>query len=432
MQNMLKNLEAEESLLGCILVESELIKETTLEPKHFADERHKRIFKAMRDVDSSGQPVEIVTVVTQLGETVEVIGGTSYLVDLASAVPSVINFETYQTLIYEAFKLRDMQKAALDFANNPSDEGILQVYQKTVELQEIGVTNKRTKMDILTEIYNDMYQEKGEITGIESGLADLDAMTGGWQDSDLIIIAARPSMGKTAFALNLGLQAALTGGVVDIFSLEMPDRQLVNRMLSNLGSIEGTKWRNAHKYFSEKDYENANQAIGEYEKLDINIHDKPSQSVADIRSAIRKTKKDHPDKKHLVVIDYLQLIRPIGKFETKNLEVASITGELKNIARTFNVPIILLSQLSRGVEQRQDKRPMMSDLRDSGSIEQDADIVSFLYRDDYYDKQSDLKNVVEIIFAKQRNGSVGTVMAAFIKEYGRFLNLDRQMEALVG
>lgn len=134
----------------------------------------------------------------------------------------------------------------------------------------------------------------------------------------------------------------------------------------------------------------------------------------------------------MVVIDYLQLIRPIGKFETKNLEVASITGELKNIARTFNVPIVLLSQLSRAVEQRQDKRPMMSDLRDSGSIEQDADIVSFLYRDDYYDKQSDLKNVVEIIFAKQRNGSVGTVMAAFIKEYGRFLNLDRQMEALVG
>ncbi|CAI6223046.1 hypothetical protein NRS6116_01060 [Bacillus subtilis] len=173
--------------------------------------------------------------------------------------------------------------------------------------------------------------------------------------------------------------------------MEMSDRQLVNRMLSNLGSIEGTKWRNPHKYFSEKDYENANRAIGEYEKLDIYIHDKPSQSVADIRSAIRKTTKEHPDQKHLVVIDYLQLIRPIGKFETKNLEVASITGELKNIARTFNIPIILLSQLSRGVEQRQDKRPMMSDLRDSGSIEQDADIVSFLYRDDYYDKQSDLK-----------------------------------------
>ncbi|MDZ5719557.1 replicative DNA helicase [Bacillus inaquosorum] len=325
-----------------------------------------------------------------------------------------------------------MQKTALDFANNPSDEGILQVYQKTVELQEIGIKNNRTKMDVLTEIYNDMYQEKGEITGVETGLADLDAMTGGWQDSDLIIVAARPSMGKTAFALNLAQNAALKGGVVDVFSLEMSDRQLVNRMLSNLGSIEGTKWRNPHKYFSEKDYENANRAIGEYEKLDIYIHDKPSQSVADIRSAIRKTTKDHPDQKHLVVIDYLQLIRPIGKFETKNLEVASITGELKNIARTFNVPIILLSQLSRGVEQRQDKRPMMSDLRDSGSIEQDADIVSFLYRDDYYDKQSDLKNIVEIIFAKQRNGSVGTVMAAFIKEYGRFLNLDRQIEALVG
>ncbi|WP_282289008.1 replicative DNA helicase [Bacillus subtilis] len=224
---MLKNLEAEESLLGCILVEGELIKETTLEPKHFADERHKRIFKAMRDVDSSGQPVEMVTVVTELGDTVEAIGGTSYLVDLASSVPSVINFETYQTLIYEAFKLRDMQKTALDFANNPSDEGILQVYQKTVELQEIGIKNNRTKMDVLTEIYNDMYQEKGEITGVETGLADLDAMTGGWQGSDLIIVAARPSMGKTAFALNLAQNAALKGGVVDVFLWRCPTVNLL-------------------------------------------------------------------------------------------------------------------------------------------------------------------------------------------------------------
>lgn len=183
------------------------------------------------------------------------------------------------------------------------------------------------------------------------------------------------------------------------------------------------------KYFSDQDYDRANKAMGEYEKLDIYIHDQPTQTVADIRSQIRKTKKDHPDQDHLVIIDYLQLITPIGKFESKNYEVGAITKELKNMARSFNVPIILLSQLSRGVEQRQDKRPMMSDLRDSGSIEQDADIVTFLYRDDYYNKDSEQKNIVEIIFAKQRNGEVGTINAAFMKEYGRFVNLSRQMEA---
>ncbi|MGG0052135.1 replicative DNA helicase [Bacillus atrophaeus] len=433
MQNILRNIEAEEGLLGCILVESDLIKETSLEAKHFSEERHKRIFQAMREVDALGKRVDIITVVSVLGDAVEQIGGTAYLTDLANSIASVINFETYQTLIYDAFKLRDMQKAAFDFANNPSDEGIVEVYEKTVELQELGIKNKRTKMDVLTEIYTKMHQEAPEeITGVETGLTDIDNMTGGWQKGDLIVLAARPSMGKTAFALSLGKNNAEKGGVTDIFSLEMPDEQLVHRMLSNIGSIDLTKWRNPPRYFSEKDYENAHQAIGEYEKLAINIHDKATQSVADIRSTIRRTKKDYPDRKHLVIIDYLQLITPIGKFDNKNLEVGSITRELKNMARTFNVPIILLSQLSRGVEQRQDKRPMMSDLRDSGSIEQDADIVAFLYRDDYYDKQSDLKNIIEIIFAKQRNGSTGTVMSAFLKEYGRFLNLDRQMEALVG
>ncbi|MFP7465691.1 DnaB helicase C-terminal domain-containing protein, partial [Bacillus safensis] len=218
-------------------------------------------------------------------------------------------------------------------------------------------------------------------------------------------------------------------GVTDIFSLEMSDTQLTHRMLSSIGSIENTKWRNPKRFFSEDDYDKASKAMGEYEKLDIYIHDHPTQTVADIRSKIRKTKKDHPDQDHLVIIDYLQLITPIGKYESKNHEVGEITRELKNMARSFNVPIILLSQLSRGVESRNDKRPMMSDLRDSGSIEQDADIVTFLYRDDYYDKQSEVKNIAEVIFAKHRNGATGTVNVAFVKEYGKFLTLARQMEA---
>ncbi|QRF83739.1 replicative DNA helicase [Bacillus altitudinis] len=428
MQN-LRNVEAEQFLLGCIILEGDLIKETALEPRHFAEERHKRIFEAMREVDKLGKPVELANIAASMGDLLNSIGGFEYLTNLASTVPSKHAFETYETLIYEAFRLRDLQSAALAFASSPTDEGITELYQKTIEAQEVGVKETRTKMDVLTEIFMSMEEDHGDLTGVDTGLADLNAMTGGWQKSDLIIVAARPSMGKTAFALNLGYNNAQNGGVTDIFSLEMSDTQLTHRMLSSVGSIEGTKWRNPKKYFSEDDYDRANKAMGEYEKLDIYIHDQPTQTVADIRSKIRKTKKDHPDQDHLVIIDYLQLITPIGKSESKNHEVGEITRELKNMARSFNVPIILLSQLSRGVEQRQDKRPMMSDLRDSGSIEQDADIVTFLYRDDYYDKKSEAKNIVEIIFAKQRNGSTGTITAAFVKEYGKFLNLSRQMEA---
>ncbi|MCQ5302468.1 replicative DNA helicase [Bacillus licheniformis] len=435
MQNILQNVEAEQALLGCILVEGDLIKELSLQPEHFSETRHQVIFKAMREVQKLGKSVDMVTTVTKLGDSVEQVGGLQYLTDLGSAVATTANFLAYQTLIYEAYRLREMKKIAIEFANTPTDDGITELYKRAMELQEIGIEKTRTKQDVLMEIYNDMHEEKEDITGIPSGLQDLDAMTGGWQNGDLIILAARPSMGKTAFALGLGkANCENNSGVTDIFSLEMPNKQLTHRLLSNLGNIEGAKWKNPRKFFSDRDYENATKAIGEYEKWNINIHDKPAQTLADIRSKIRKTKKENTgNKKHLVVIDYLQLIKSIGKFERRDLEVGSITAELKEMARTFEIPIILLSQLSRAVEQRQDKRPMMSDLRESGSIEQDADVVMFLYRDDYYNKNSELKNIIEIDLAKQRNGPTGIIQASFIKEYGRFLNLSRQMDAgLVG
>ncbi|MCY8378441.1 replicative DNA helicase [Bacillus haynesii] len=434
MQNILQNVEAEQALLGCILVESDLIKELSLQPEHFSETRHQVIFKAMREVEKLGKSVDMVTTVTKLGDSVEQVGGLQYLTDLGSAVASTANFLAYQTLIYEAYRLREMKKIAIEFANTPTDDGITELYKRAMELQEIGIEKTRTKQDVLMEIYNDMHEEKEDITGINTGLIDLNAMTGGWQDGDLIVLAARPSMGKTAFALNMGKANCEKGGVSDIFSLEMPDKQLTHRLLSNLGNIEGSKWKNPPKFFSDRDYENATKAIGEYEKWNINIHDQPAQTLADIRSKIRETKKENPDnKKHLVIIDYLQLIRAIGKYERRDLEVGSITAELKEMARAFKIPIILLSQLSRAVEQRQDKRPMMSDLRESGSIEQDADVVMFLYRDDYYNKNSELKNIIEIDLAKQRNGPTGIIQASFIKEYGRFINLAKQMDAgLVG
>lgn len=434
MQNILQNVEAEQALLGSILVESDLIKELSLQPEHFSETRHQVIFKAMREVEKLGKSVDMVTTVTKLGDSVEQVGGLQYLTDLGSAVASTANFLAYQTLIYDAYRLREMKKTAIEFANTPTDDGVTELYKRAMELQEIGIEKTRTKQDVLMEIYNDMHEEKEDITGINTGLVDLNAMTGGWQNDDLIVLAARPSMGKTAFALHMGKSNCEKGGVTDIFSLEMPDKQLTHRLLSNLGNIEGSKWKNPRKFFSDRDYENATKAIGEYEKWNINIHDQPAQTLADIRSKIRKTKKENPDnKKHLVIIDYLQLIRAIGKYERRDLEVGSITADLKEMARAFKIPIILLSQLSRAVEQRQDKRPMMSDLRESGSIEQDADVVMFLYRDDYYNKNSELKNIIEIDLAKQRNGPTGMIQASFIKEYGRFINLARQMDAsLVG
>ncbi|MGN9864682.1 replicative DNA helicase [Bacillus swezeyi] len=430
MQNILQNVEAEQALLGCILIEGDLIKELSLQPEHFSETRHQVIFKAMREVEKLGKSVDMVTTVTILGDSVEQVGGLQYLTELGSAVASTANFLAYQTLIYDAYRLREMKKTAIEFANTPTDDGITELYKRAMELQEIGIEKTRTKQDVLMEIYNDMHEEKEDITGINTGLIDLNAMTGGWQNDDLIVLAARPSMGKTAFALHMGKSNCEKGGVTDIFSLEMPDKQLTHRLLSNLGNIEGSKWKNPRKFFSDRDYENATKAIGEYEKWNINIHDQPAQTLADIRSKIRKTKKENPDnQKHLVIIDYLQLIRAIGKYERRDLEVGSITAELKEMARAFKIPIILLSQLSRAVEQRQDKRPMMSDLRESGSIEQDADVVMFLYRDDYYNKNSELKNIIEIDLAKQRNGPTGMIQASFIKEYGRFLNLSRQMDA---
>jgi replicative DNA helicase len=421
----LVNTEAEQAVLGSILCEGELIKELSLNPDHFS-KRHQFLFKAMREVDEAGDQVDIVTVTTKLGEAVQQFGGVAYLSQLADSVPSTASIHSYERFVLEAYRLREMQRLATDFASSPSEEKINELYTSIGNLQEIGIVKQRSKNDILFEILEDINEDKGEMIGIDTGLKDLNKMTGGLQGGDLIIVAARPSMGKTAFALNLGMSNCIRNGATDIFSLEMPDKQLTQRMLSSLGNINGAKWRNPYKYFRDSDHEKLSTAVGIYEKWDMHIHDQPKQTVADIRAAVRRTNKDLLGKKHLVIIDYLQLITPIGRFERHDLAVGSITSELKQMARTFNIPVVLLSQLSRGVEQRQDKRPMMSDLKDSSAIEQDADLIMFLYRDDYYNKESEQKNIVEIDISKQRNGPVGKVDLAFMKEYGSFANLERK------
>jgi replicative DNA helicase len=282
--------------------------------------------------------------------------------------------------------------------------------------------------DVLVEAYDNIEKlanRQGDITGIPTGFTELDRMTAGFQRNDLIIVAARPSVGKTAFALNIAQNVATkTDEVVAIFSLEMGAEQLVMRMLSSEGNINAQNLRTGD--LSDEDWKKLTMAMGSLSNAQIYIDDTPGIRIAEMRAKCRRLKQERG--LGMILIDYLQLIQGDGKADNRQQEVSEISRSLKALARELEVPVIALSQLSRSVEQRQDKRPMMSDIRESGSIEQDADIVAFLYRDDYYDKETENKNIIEIIIAKQRNGPVGTVQLAFAKEYSKFVNLERRYD----
>lgn len=418
------NLEAENMVLGAVLLEPEIIHEITLEPEHFSIAKNQIIFKTMRELISENVAIDVVTIADKLGDRIENIGGISYLTNLAVSCPTTENVQSYEQIVFEQYKKRKLVSVAAKFLNERTDETAEEIYKTYLEIQEVGTKKERTKQDVLVEILEEMNEDKGVLTGIDTGFTDLNEMTGGLSGGDLIIIAGRPSMGKTAFALNIALNCCKNGGVVDVFSLEMPEKQIVQRMLSNFADIQGSKWRNPYRMFSDDDFKKATKAIGIFEDLGIYIHDEPKQTVTDIRAAVRKTQRKHPEQNHVVIIDYLQLITVLGRFERYDLAIGSITKELKQMARQFNVPVILLSQLSRAVEQRQDKRPMMSDLRDSGSIEQDADIIMMLYREDYYDRETQNKNIVEVNIAKHRNGPVGVIQLLFEREFSKFQNLE--------
>ncbi|WP_088103016.1 replicative DNA helicase [Halalkalibacter urbisdiaboli] len=418
---------AEQAVIGAILIDPELIKECSLQEEHFYESQHKIIFQAMLTLEQNDTPPDLVAVVTVLSESLEQIGGVAYLSDLMNAVATTSNFKYYEELTLEHFRKRAAIKLTEQFYNEANDETISSLITDLQQLQELTMKKQhRTKNEILIDVVNTMHDPTDEMLGRPSGIMDLDKMTGGWQKQDLIIIAARPSVGKTAFALHMGAVNCRKGGVTIFFSLEMADKQLAIRLISAEGKIDGMKWKNPTRLFSAADYRQAVNAIGAIEKWDVEIIDNPSIKVTEIRSKLGEMKRRYPNRDLLVIIDYLQLIQsPNKRGENRQQEVSDISRSLKAIARELDVPIIALSQLSRKVETRQVKRPMMSDIRESGSIEQDADIIAFLYRDDYYDNETEQQNKIEIIVAKQRNGPVGTVEALFEKEYGRFLNLAK-------
>ncbi|WP_046233731.1 replicative DNA helicase [Paenibacillus algorifonticola] len=433
------DLSAEQAVLGAALLEAEAYETIvgTLHGGEFHDKAHARIFRAMRRLNADDKPIDLVTLTAQLQDTEEIdqIGGVSYLARLSSSVPTAANAGFYAERVLEMFLKRQAIDTSLELLRAAAHDQDINGFVAMAETSMAKITDRATPAkefvglrDVLLEVWEDAEHRytvravNRGITGIESGYIDLDRMTSGFQQNDLIIIAARPSVGKTALALNIAQNVGIRGKeTVAIFSLEMSRKQLVQRMVCAEGNIDASRMRTG--YFEEDDWNKMTEAMSSLATADIFIDDTPGITVSEIRAKCRRLKKERG--LGMILIDYLQLIQGRGRGgSNRQEEVSQISRTLKQIARELEVPVIALSQLSRGVEQRQDKRPMMSDLRESGAIEQDADIVAFLYRDDYYDKESEKKNIIEIIIAKQRNGPVGTVELLFLKNYNKFVSLE--------
>lgn len=435
-----QNIEAEQAVLGAVFLEPASLTAASeiLLPEDFYRAAHQKIFNVMLKLADEGKAVDVVTVTEELAAAnlLEDIGGVSYLTELAASVPTAANIEYYAKIVEEKSLLRRLIRTATSIARDGYQrEDEVDVLLNEAEKRIMEVTARKNTggfqniRDVLVRTYDHiemLHNRVGDITGLATGFVELDKMTAGFQKNDLIIVGARPSVGKTAFALNIAQNVATkTGENVAIFSLEMGAEQLVMRMLCAEGNIDSQRLRTGT--LTDEDWGKLTMAMGSLSNAGIYIDDTPGVRVQDIRSKCRRLKQENG--LGMVIIDYLQLILGSGRAtDNRQQEVSEISRGLKQLARELEVPVIALSQLSRGVEQRQDKRPMMSDIRESGSIEQDADIVAFLYRDDYYNKESENKNIIEIIIAKQRNGPTGTVSLAFIKEYNKFVNLERRFD----
>ncbi len=433
-----QHIEAERSVLGAMLISADAVVEATeiLEPDDFYRTAHKVIYEAMLTLYEEGQPIDVVTTTAALQAKealLESAGGVEYLAELAAAMPTALHVEQYATIVKEKSLMRRVIRAATQIASEGYDgemsanEVLADAERRILELSQYQKTRDFTHVSEVLETTFDrieqLYASEGNLTGVPTGFSELDKMTSGFQKSDLIIVAARPSVGKTAFSLNVSQNVAVRAGIpVAIFSLEMSKDQLVQRMLCAEAYIDGHKLRNGA--LDAEDWPKLSMGVSTLANAPIYIDDSPGITVSEMRSKLRRLKLEHG--LGLVMIDYLQLIhgrRSSG--ENRQQEISEISRTLKQLARELEVPIIALAQLSRSVEQRQDKRPMLSDIRESGSIEQDADIVAFLYRDDYYDPESEKKNIIEIIIGKQRNGPTGKVELVFLKNYNKFVNLEK-------
>ena len=434
------DIEAEQAILGCMLIDQDATSDAieVLKPEDFYRDDHKYIYEAMLNLYTKGEPIDIITVKDELTsmQKFEAVGGIEYLATLPDRAPLVANSDKYIKIVEEKSILRKLIKTAteiegLGYAQNEEVDNVIdQAEKKIFDIMQ----NKNQKgytpiKDVLVETFAELeklYNQKQPVTGIATGFTDLDNRTAGLHNSDLILIAARPAMGKSAFALNIATNAAINEKVpVAIFNLEMSKTQLVNRMLCSEAMVDSNKVRTGK--IDEEDWIKLATDLGPLSEAPIYIDDTPGISISEIRAKCRKLKLEKNI--GLVVIDYLQLIQGSGKKNSsREQEISEISRSLKIIAKELDVPVIALSQLSRESEKRQDHKPMLSDLRESGAIEQDADLVMFIYRDDYYNQDSEKKNIAEIILAKHRAGATGTIELLWMGSYTKFANLDKYRE----
>lgn len=429
-----QNIEAEKSVLGAMLIDDEAIglAVENLDEAWFYNEAHRTIYQAIVSLYNDRKNVDLITLTDKLkneGQLAQV-GGVSYVSSIIDFVPTSANIEHYSSIVKEKGILRRLIKNSTQIISEcyeakGSIESVVDNAERLIfEIADLKQTQKSYHIKDLVkegiETIDRLYQRKESLTGIPTGFVDVDKMTSGLQNSDLVIVAARPSMGKTAFAITMAENFALKyGGGVAIFSLEMSKEQLVQRMLCSQARVDAHKVRSG--FLSPADWPLLTKAAAELSNSRIFIDDTPAISVLELRAKARRLKANHDIQ--MIVLDYIQLMRGTAKIENRQQEISEISRSLKALARELKVPLIALSQLSRLVEQRQDHRPQLSDLRESGAIEQDADVVILLMREEYYTPTEENRGVADVILAKQRNGPVGTVKLSFLKEYVRFENL---------
>ncbi|GAB2188731.1 replicative DNA helicase [Sessilibacter sp. MAH2] len=430
-------IEAEQAVLGALMLDNQKFDAVAevLRVEDFYSANHRTIYELMWSLQERDMPLDVITLAEELDNHNQLhqVGGLAYLTALAANTPGPSNIVAYSKIIAERATLRKLIATASEISRtsfNPAGLGaddLLQLAEKRVaeivedRPKEGGFQQMNSLLKQTVEKIDELFRSEKEITGLSTGLRDLNTRTSGWQNGEMIILAARPSMGKTALALNF-VEAALFTQTrpVLVFSLEMPANALMMRMLSSVGRIDQGKIRNGS--LTEEDWPKLSAAMGKLKDKPLFIDDTAGLTPQEVRARTRRIAREHGDP-GMIMIDYLQLMQVAGKSEGRTQEISEISRSLKAIAKEFNCPVVALSQLNRGVEQRPNKRPMNSDLRESGAIEQDADVILFIYRDEYYNEDSPDKGVAELIVGKQRNGEIGTCRAAFVGKFTRFEDL---------
>jgi len=439
-----QNIEAEQSVLGAILLDNDAINQAIeiLTAEDFYRESHREIFRAMAALSERNQPVDAITLTDALrtGGVLEAVGGAGYIAELAACVPTAANAGHYSRIVREKALLRSLASISTEIASGAYDsppnvdEYLDESEHKIFEISERRIRQSFHSMPELTResirLLERLYERKELVTGVPTGFLDLDRLTAGLQPADLIVIAARPSMGKTALALNIAAHAATECEPrvgVALFSLEMAKEQLVLRMLCAEGRVDSSKARAG--YLGERDFPKLAQAAARLSEAPIFIDDSSDTSPIVLKAKCRRLMRERNANLGLIIIDYLQLMRSARPGESREKEIAEISRSLKALAKELKVPVVALSQLNRQVETRPDRRPLLADLRESGAIEQDADVIAFIYRDEMYHRDSKEPGVAEVIIAKQRNGPTGTAKLTYLTQFTRFENYAPEEDA---